>query len=71
MGNAAPLDPGTLDQVANALADIAVLADSELHWSDHGSDVALRRIATDATTALHHLGYEQPGTPSHHRTPSH
>lgn len=54
-----PLDPGTLDEVASALAGIAVLADSELCWSDHGSDTALRRIAADATTALHRLGYHR------------
>ncbi len=55
--SAPPLDPGTLDQVASALAGIAVLADSELRWSDHGSDSALQRIAADATTALKQLGY--------------
>ena len=54
--------PATLDQVADALADIARTADTELTWSDHGSDKALRRIAADANGALSRLGYALPGS---------
>jgi len=53
--------PATLDQVADALTDIARTADTELTWSDHGSDKALRRIAADANGALSRLGYALPG----------
>ena len=49
---------GTLDQVAIALTEIAALADTELHWSDHSCDVALSRIAADAHATLRRLGYE-------------
>lgn len=54
-------EPATLVQVANALADIARIADNELTWSDHGCDPALRRIAADATGALDRLGISSPG----------
>ena len=56
-------EPATLVQVVDALADIARTADSELTWSDHGSDTALRRIAADAQGALNRLGYALPGIP--------
>ncbi len=53
-------EPATLDQVAGALAHIARTANTEITWSDHGSDMALRQIASEAHTALSQLGYGLP-----------
>ena len=49
-------EPAMLDQVVDALADIARTADAELTWSDHGSDMALRRIAADAAGRAQPVG---------------
>ncbi len=46
-----------LAQVADSLAGIARTADTELTWSDHSCDAALKQIAAEAHAALDRLGY--------------
>lgn len=62
----APLDPGTISQAADALAEIATIATIELAWSDHTCDQAMHQIAEHAHQALSRLGYRVsvPGGPA-------
>lgn len=56
------LEPDALAQAADALGEIVVITQTELAWSDHSCDRAMRRIHADASGALRHLGYEVPTT---------
>lgn len=49
--------PAALSHVAEALAGIARTADTEITWSDHSCDAALRQIAADAHSALNELSF--------------